>query len=173
MCGTVLGYNFETPPKSLLVTTRKQIALVSSSGEVVDPAFEKETPDFITLQGTLATGIPVSLTLRGGKAFKGTQGLEWRIYGEKGEIRITASGPFLGVGYPDVKIEVHDFKSDSLEEITIVDDDSEVEGVQGPARNVARVYEKIAEGKGNCSFEDAVERHEFLHNLWTDNGYKV
>jgi hypothetical protein len=29
----------------------------------------------------------------------------------------------------------------------------------------------LAEGRVNCSFEDAVERHEFIEGLYRDNGY--
>jgi hypothetical protein len=46
------------------------------------------------------------MTLRGGLMPKNAPGLDWRIYGETGEIRITATGPFLQVGYEDLTIEV-------------------------------------------------------------------
>lgn len=40
------------------------------------------------------------MTLRGGKPFKDTPGLEWRIYGETGEIRVTAGGHYFKSGTP-------------------------------------------------------------------------
>lgn len=164
----VLGYGFSSPPKSLLANQRKSLKLVDSSGKVVKENVPKDTDDTIFLTGTLSSGIPVSMTLRGGAPFKGTPGLDWRIYGEKGEIRVTASGPFLQIGYPDMKIEVHDFEKDTVEEVKLEKDEFDSFGI--PARNVARVYKELSEGRNNCTFEDAVERHRLLQGMYKENG---
>jgi predicted dehydrogenase len=171
LVNVVLGYGFESPPKTLLANQRPFIQLLSDDGKVLEDKHPKNSDDTIFLIGTLSTGIPLSFSLRGGKAFKGTPGLEWRIYGERGEIKITASGPFLQIGYPDMKIEVHDFEKDTVEEVTIPTD--ELDGFGIPARNVARVYKGFVEGKINCTFEDAVERHRLIDEMYTENGYNA
>jgi hypothetical protein len=35
---------------------------------------------------------------------------------------------------------------------------------------VARVYNGLAEGVINCTFEDAVERHELIDGMYKENG---
>lgn len=169
---TALGYGFKSS-NGLLECKRPLIDLVDADGRVVERGVPKTADDTIFVTGTLSNGIPVSLNLRGGSPFKGTPGLDWRIYGETGEIRLTASGPFLQIGYPDMKIELHDFAKDTVEEIEIPKDELDVEAPGAAfggfaARNVGRLYRGLAKGEVNCSFEDAVE---FLEELCKQNGY--
>lgn len=170
----VLGYGFKTI-HSLLANRRTHIALTDAEGKVIEPHHRKNADDTIFLNGTLSTGIPLSMTLRGGQPFKGAPGLVWSIYGSTGEIRITAGGPFLQIGYAEsqggIKVEVHSFGDgkDSVEEVETVD---ELEDLPMPGRNVARVYKELEEGKISCTFEDAVDRHTFIEGLYKENGYE-
>lgn len=45
------------------------------------------------------------------------------------------------------------------------------ENLPMPGRNVGRVYEKFKDGVEICTFEDAVERHEFIEAMYKENGY--
>ncbi|CZT45595.1 related to dehydrogenases and related proteins [Rhynchosporium secalis] len=173
-----LGYGFKPAPKSLVASRRTHQKLLSSDGAVLEEKHAITSDDTIFLHGAVSTGIPLSFSLRGGKAFKGTPGLEWRIYGENGEIRVSGSGPFLNVGYPDIKIEVVDFDlsggdEDKVEVVEIEKDEFDGEEWAQYSRNVARLYEELAEGKINCSFEDAVERHELIDGMYKENGIVV
>ena len=171
MCSRpVLGYGFGTAPKSLVKTTRDTIQITDAAGKVIDPAYELNAPDFIALNGVLSSGVAVSLTIRGGPPFKNTPGLQWHLYGEKGEIRVTSSIAFLSFTSPDLKIEVHDFEKDDVEIVEIKGREFDGFELGMPSDNVGRAYETIAEGKGNCAFEDAVERHRFLNSLLKENG---
>ncbi len=85
--------------------------------KLIDPAFPNEVVDTVFLNGILKSGIPLSVSLRCGKPFKGQPGLDWRIYGEKGEIRITGGGPCIGAGDPDLKVEIHDFDKSEVEKV--------------------------------------------------------
>ncbi|KAF4635515.1 hypothetical protein G7Y89_g2571 [Cudoniella acicularis] len=140
----VLGYGFPTPPKTLLANRRPTITLLDRGGKVLDANYKKDTDDTIFLHGTLSTGIPLSISLRGGKPFKDLPGLDWRIYGEKGEIHVTAAGPFLQIGYEGMKVEVFDNGKDVVESV-------DFEGKEGfgelgrAARNVAAVYKLVRE----------------------------
>jgi predicted dehydrogenase len=165
----VLGYNFQSAPKTLLASRRKFTKLVTPNGDVTNDKYPVTADDTIFLHGTLSSDIPLSFSLRGGKPFKGTPGLDWRIYGEKGEIRITASGPFLQVGYPDMKIQVYDFEEDRVEDVVVEKDEFD-KNFAGPVGNVARVYRALVRGENNCSFEDAVERHELIDEMYKENG---
>jgi len=174
----VLGYDFSPSPKALLASRRSHQKVLSSSNELVKEKHAITSDDTIFLHGTLSNGIPLSFSLRGGKPFKDVPGLDWRIYGETGEIRITSSGPFLNIGYPDVKIAISDFGmdgGDSKDVVTVeVEKDEFDDDAWGiPSRNVARVYKELAEGRVNCSFEDAVERHELIDGMYKENEIEV
>lgn len=177
----VLGYGFEKS-NSVLANRRPFVKLVDGEGKVLDEKHRKTSDDTIFLQGALkSSGVPLSYTLRGGSPFPGTPGLEWRIYGEKAEIRVTAAGPLLQIGYPGMKVEVHDFdfkgEGNGVEEIKIEEDEWDGKSWGWAARNVARVYEGLREwdGKGEreglCTWGDAADRHGFLEGLYKENGY--
>jgi len=145
--------------------------LLSNDGKEIEEKHAKTADDTIFLQGTLASGIPLSFSLRGGKPFPGTPGMEWDIYGEKGAIKVTSPGPFLQIGFEGMKILVQDGEGDKAEEIEIPGD--EFDGYEHRARNVARVYKGLAAGEINCTFEDAVERHELIDGIYKDNGIEA
>jgi predicted dehydrogenase len=167
-----LGYGFTPAPKTLVANRRKTQVLLDKDGKVLNSKFPKTSDDTIFLHGYLSTGIPISYTLRGGIPFKDTPGLDWRIYGTTGEIRVTASGPFLQVGYPDVKIEVHDVEKGTVEEVKIEEEDVDalLKEYGIPSKNTGRIYRELSEGRNVCSFEDAVERHEFIEEIYKENG---
>lgn len=166
---SALGYGF-TSSHSLLANRRPFRVLTSNDGgTIISPAHPKNADDTFALIGTLSNSIPLTVNMRGGKAFKGTPGLDWRIYGSLGEIRITAPGPLLQIGYENEKIEVHDVKTDTVEELMVED---EWAHLPQAARNVARVYEAIEGGDWEllCGFEDAIERHELIDEMYRQNG---
>lgn len=162
----VLGYGFSSPPNSLLAVRRPTVKLISDKdGSIIDPSFPTETPDTIFFHGTLATAsIPLSMTLRGGPSFPGTPGLDWRILGTLGELRITASGPFIQIGYDDLTL---DMCVDGKVENVVIDEE-DIDGI--PHGNIGRVYRVLREGTEVCSFEDAVERHRLLEGMLRENG---
>ena len=112
--------------------------LVDADGKVIQKNVPRTADDTIFVHGTLSTGVPVSLTLRGGKPFIGTPGLDWRIQGKTCEIRVTAAGPFLQIGYSDMKIELHTFRKYTMDEVNIPKDELDVEDV-GSAFNAHAV----------------------------------
>lgn len=171
----VLGYGFKEAPKTLLANRRHAVKLLSfPDGKLLDPNYPKTTHDTIYVHGYLTPQeIPLSMTLRGGRPFPGTPGLEWRIYGEKGEIRLIADGPYIQIGYEEMKIQVHEFESGRVEEVGVEADEMAALGVPLGARNVGRVYRRLRDGEEICSFEDAVERHKVLEGWYVENGVLV
>ena len=178
------GYGFKSP-NALLQTRRETCTLMNDDGTVDQKSIPKTADDTIFVTGILSTSVPVSLNLLGGDPFPGTNGLEWLIYGETGTIRVTAPGTFLQIGYPEMKIELHEFATNSLNVIKIPQDEFDhnapkpgsVDFPYNPAMadfaslNMGKLYKLLATGASNCSFEDAVERHEFLEELYKQNGY--
>jgi predicted dehydrogenase len=152
----------------VLANRRKFQKLLGSDGKVVEEKHPKTSDDTIFLTGTLSSGVPLSFSLRGGKPFPGEPGMDWTIHGEKGTIRITSPSPFVQVGYEGMKIEVQEGEGDKVEVVEVPGD--EFDGYGHPARNVGRVYKEFKEGKINCSFEDAVERHALIEGMYRENG---
>ncbi|KAK7998412.1 hypothetical protein PG989_006452 [Apiospora arundinis] len=164
-----LGSAFDsTKTHALLANRRPFVKLTKADGTVLSDKHPKTTDDTILIHGVLSSSVPVQFTLHGGPAFKGTPALDWRVLGSKGELRITASGVFLQIGYPDQKIEFFDSAADKVTEVPIQTDKWD-KLLPQPAGNVARVYELIAGDaeakKSLCTFEDAIERHRFLEGL--------
>jgi predicted dehydrogenase len=129
---------------------------------------EKTTPDHVMIQGSLKSGAVFSAMIRGGAPFKGSPGLEWRIYGEKGEIKITGPSAFIEIVGTN-SIQLHDFATDEIVEIVLKNGAfAEMDPIN---RNLARVYEAIAAGDKSllCDFEDAVKRHHFIEEIYNQN----
>jgi predicted dehydrogenase len=165
---TVLG-KFKTA-HAIIANQRPVVQVLKQDGSVAIKDFQKTADDHILLHGTVEGGAVVSYNLRGGKHFPDTPGMEWRVYGEKGEIRLIAPGLFLNVGYPDTKISVHDFASNEVSEVGVAK--NEFESFPQAARNVAQLYDAIGKGDTTllCDFEDAVERHRFIDMIYKQNG---
>ncbi|CAG8952096.1 hypothetical protein HYFRA_00000834 [Hymenoscyphus fraxineus] len=171
-----LGEGFKTAPKTTLANRRPTIALVNKDGSVINPASPTTAEETIFLQGTLSSDVPISIAFRGGEPFKGTPALDWRIYFEKGEIRLTTPFFFLGQGL-NVKLELHDFASDTVEELVV--DADRFETTQFPGANIARVYQGIKDAKEGkegiysealVSWEVAVDRHRIIEAMYRENG---
>jgi predicted dehydrogenase len=137
---------------------------------------ERTVHDQIAIQGHLENGAVFSLHLRGGMAFPGTPGFEWRIYGETGEIRVTTPSANLHFGGPGHTVQVHKHGTQDVEDVEMPKDVFDEEELPWPARGPARVYEAFAgsiTGKGSASsgifatWEDAVERHRLIEDMYS------
>jgi len=81
------------------------------------------------------------------------------------------SGPSGGLNVvdpADIKILLHDQLSGEVLEIAAESDDFESEFGDLPnhAKNIGRVYEAYRKGEEIASFEDALERHELLAEMY-------
>ncbi|CEJ62795.1 Putative NAD-binding Rossmann fold oxidoreductase family protein [Penicillium brasilianum] len=154
--------------KSLLSNQRPVVRIVKADGSVAKENAKKTTPDHVMIQGSLKSGAVLSAMIRGGAPFKGSPGLEWSIYGEKGEIRITGPNAFIEIVGTN-SIQLHDFATDEIVEIALK---KGAFAEMGPLnRNVACVYEAIAAGDKTifCDFERAVKRHQFIEEVYCQN----
>ncbi len=177
----VLGWPLHTP-QALFRTRRATCTLMNDDGTVDQASIPKTADDTMFVNGELGSEkVPLSWNLLGGEAFPGTLGLEWRIYGEKGTLRVVAGGPFLQIGYDDMKIEVQSFEHGSVKEVAIQSDEFDGKKLDDfpynpafanyAAKNMSRLYKHLAEGGENCSWERAVELHELIEELYRQNGY--
>jgi predicted dehydrogenase len=150
---------------------------VFGSGDEVTGTLKSDVPDLLSAHGTLTTdkdvtvpGATLIATFRLGSPFKGEPGLIWTIAGEKGELRVTAPGPYLmsGDSYNGpVTIEHHDHATDEVKELRWNWAEWQKE-LPLRARSTAEVYERYAgwieggkgdveEGRNWPTLEDGVK----------------
>ncbi|KAF9871388.1 oxidoreductase family protein [Colletotrichum karsti] len=159
---------------------RPNVQIKDPKTQKVIETVKSDTPDLIITTGTLpasgavAEGATLLVRYRKGQAFKGEAPLVWTINGEKGEIRVTSSNGTALQAFADtksVRIEVHNFEKDEVEEVAWDWNDWEAE-LPGPARSIGAVFEAFAKGEQEhlATFEDAVKRHEQLEKIFPLSG---
>ncbi|KAF6228331.1 hypothetical protein HO133_008061 [Letharia lupina] len=150
--------------RSPLNIQRPQVPIMGSDGTVIE-SVATDVADHIMLLGLLSSGAPLSVTFRRGPPFKGTPGFIWSIHGEKGEIRITATGPALQANDVETKLTLHTFDQ---EEVEVIEWDRHFKDPPRPARNVAAMYEAFAnretEKYPDCTH--AVLRHRQIEEVF-------
>ncbi|KAI1774407.1 NAD(P)-binding protein [Hypoxylon cercidicola] len=144
-----------------------------STGKILETV-RSDVPDLMFITGTLqaseyvASGATIHLRCRRGQAFKGEDPLVWTVNGEKGEIRLSATGgmsiPATGHAEP-IAIEVHDFDTDEVQNVRWVWHGKEELNVS--ARMVGTLYEAFAAGDGTKypTFDHALKRHTQLDEM--------
>ncbi|KAL1799833.1 hypothetical protein ACET3X_000175 [Alternaria dauci] len=150
---------------SALLTTRwPETKLLHADGSF-DRMLKRETPDHVLLQGTLKNnGAPISMAARSGKGFKDSPNLVWRIFGTKGEIRLT-SPAMVHLALGGEKIEVFDHEKDIVEVVDVEYSDV-VKDLPPFAKNIGMLYEGFVEGwgveEGLVDFEQALGMHTII-----------
>jgi predicted dehydrogenase len=150
---------------SALLTTRwPETKLLHADGSF-DRLVKRETPDHVMLQGTLKNnGAPISMTARSGKGFKDSPNLVWRIFGTKGEIRLT-SAAMLTLALGGEKIEVFDHEKDTVEVVNVEYAEA-VKDLSPFAKDIGMLYEGFVKGwgveEGFVNFEQAVGMHKII-----------
>ena len=161
---------------SVLKNQRPSVALVDWKFNVVDPSFPNSVHDHIFVQGELVEGIPFTFQMRGGPAFKNTPGLDWRVYGSKGEIRITSMPGHIWMGC-GTQVQVYRFDTEKVEDIDlskVFDETDPGSGFEAPADNVARLYDAFAKGESDkyLDFEKSLQWARFIDDLYENAGCK-
>jgi hypothetical protein len=126
----------------------------------------RTSPDQILLQGHFAESRGLfSYHLRGGKHFgKPVPGATWRIYGDHGELVLTAPAVVLNVTNPETRLYAARNNDDEPQEIPVQGD--EWDRLPVMARNIARAYEAFADGGEYPDWEKAVLRHRMIDEMY-------
>lgn len=152
---------------------RPEVNLRGSDGKIAETV-TSDVPDYILIIGEVASGAPVSIKLRRGQPFKGSPGFLWNIHGELGEIRVTASSPAFTALDAAVKIEIHNFANDEVEEVKWQWSET---SLPVAARNVGAMYDQFWLGaKGQYpDFNEAVKRHREIEAVFksSDEGRSI
>ncbi|KAJ4303375.1 hypothetical protein N0V90_002268 [Kalmusia sp. IMI 367209] len=153
----------------LLAIQHPTVQLTDHTGTPTGTA-PRSSHDHILLNGTLASGALLSYSLRGGPAFDSISDTIWRIYGTKGAIQVVGPDSYLQIADDNFNIKVHEHGKEGLEEVNFDKDGWSGEECPLFARNVARLYEAFADGKGVdggvLGWEDAVKRHVFVEEMY-------
>jgi predicted dehydrogenase len=153
---------------SALLTTRwPETQLLKADGSF-DRMLKRETPDHVMLHGLLKNNnAPISIAMRTGKTFGDSPNLVWRVFGTKGEIRLTSMA-MLSMSVGGEKIEVFDHEKDTVE-VVDVQYAEEVRNLTPLAKNVGMLYEGFVKGwgveEGFVDFEQAVEWHRVIEKM--------
>lgn len=156
--------------QSMLGNVRPEVQIMDpgQGGKVVETR-TKDTPDNIFIQGRFASGALFSYHIRGGEPFAGTPGVDFRIYGEKGEIRITNPVSVMDISHDGVQIKLQIFGKGGTENIELPKD--ALSDLPHPAQNVGREYEAYAAGNaggddGYPDWEVAMIRHRLMDDMF-------
>jgi predicted dehydrogenase len=142
--------------------------MLNEDGSVAKHDAKVTSHDHVLVHGVLNSGAVFSINVRGGGQFKNQPTVDWRIYGEKGEIWVKAPNMQMQI-FGGSSIQIHDFERDEVREVEFLKE--QFDDMYPTHRNVARLYEAVAaeDNMAFCTFEQAVERHRFIEALYKQN----
>ena len=152
---------------SLLAITHHTVDIIdpAAGDKVISKDVPNTVPDQVMIHGTVQpSSAVVNFQWRGGKQFPGTPAADWRVLGEKGELRLTSTSSSLNVGRPETKVELLDSTTWIVEPVSA--DSDEWDSLPVPAQNIARLYEAYRLKKWYPDFEWAVKRHEMIEEMF-------
>ena len=192
----VLGDVHQGTARSVLVNQYPEVTVVEPGPNTPLETKKNDVPNQILFNAVLGAGTGAVFTVKIHNSATPSPGvkppppqtagkralpaLEWRIFGTKGEIRVTSYDTWaLNIGGEDTVVEVWNVdEGNVVREVEVKDD---LEGVLPlKARNIARLYEAFAAGTDGekkrewyPDFEYAVKRHEVIEEMYRENGYEA
>ncbi len=173
---------------SLLVNQYPKVSIVDPATNEVIEKRKSDVPTQIVFDAIMKSGVIFTYKLHTSANFTAgakprtdrgrLPGLDWRIFGSKGEIRVTGYKMWsLNAGADDIVLEI--CKVDDGEVVTVDIDVDEFEHLPIPARNIARLYEAFASGAGiqqkkgewYPDFDYALKKHELIEEMYLKNGF--
>ena len=153
---------------SQLNIQRPYVPIMDSTGNVIE-TLSTDVADHIMFQGTMTSGIPMSVVFRIGNSFKDTPGFIWSIHGDKGEIRVIAPGPALRTSH-EADIVVEDFATNEVVSILWAETAKEFP-LPAAVEHVASMYEAFADTTlgGYPDFEHAILRHRQIAEVFASS----
>jgi predicted dehydrogenase len=150
---------------SIIDIKRPEVQLTNWGGQVTK-TIKRTAHDNVLIQGHLESGALLSYHIRGGDAFAKNEGLIWRVYGETGEIQVTASGTYLNAGHEDMTIRLHDHATGETIKVDVAEDG--LSKLPLFSQNIGRIYEAFADGKtdGYMDWSHALLRHKLVDEIY-------
>lgn len=145
-----------------------------ATGEVIDPAHPKTSPDHILVQGILKSGAAASIVFRRVSSAIDDEGIRWLITGSEGEIEIIIPGigTHAQMANPGRTLRL---RSGGGKTQNVSFDQSEPEYISSVPHigsNTARLYKGFAENAGGyADFESALKTYELLERIVQEAKY--
>ncbi|KZF19309.1 putative oxidoreductase [Xylona heveae TC161] len=146
----------------------KDITDPDDDNKIIEQAVPNTVPDQILLHGFTDSNAFVTVRLHGCLGPPNTPQVDWRIQGENAWLRVTSSGPYINVGYPETKLELYDMESGEVKEL--VPEINDWNSLPLPAQNIADLYDACRKNHWYPDFDWALKRHEQIDQIW--NQYK-
>ncbi len=154
---------------AILKTFNKTVAIRNMAGDVVNPAYERTSPDHILVQGTLSSGAVASIIFRKPKSAVDGVGFRWIITGTKGEIEITTKEAMTWqMADPSMKLRVKVGSESEAREVDYKGEaDDRLSALEPVALNTARSYVAFAEDDQSryATFASALKTHKLLERI--------
>lgn len=160
---------------AVLINNHPTVPLLDmATGEVVNPAAPRNTPDHIFINGRLESGVAASITVRKTTKPVDELGLRWLISGTKGEIEVTMPEDHIQQAPLGRKIRLRREKEDvELYEFEKPQEPEHLTNAAHIGQNTARLYEDIATGQDDLAdFQQATRLHRLLDKIVKESGYK-
>jgi predicted dehydrogenase len=148
--------------------------LDSVTGQVVEKAHPKTSPDNILIQGILENGATASIALRTSKSAVDGMKFRWIITGTEGEIEylIPEAAPYKANQQLSFKVKLNN--AQTIEEIEMTAVNSPAANVPFPGTGTARLYENFASEDGEVvSFESALKTQQLLEKIAKTSGFDI
>lgn len=160
----------------LLKTHYNEVPILGPTGEVVDPAFKKTTPDDILVQGTLESGATASISsFKSETPVASDRSFLWRITGTEGEIELTSPEFGWQIGHPEAKITIRDSKGGEPRQVELEALDPGIGNLGQAGQNIALIYEAFAQGDTGryATFERATQTHRLVKRIIEASGFRA
>jgi predicted dehydrogenase len=154
-------------PKSLLHTRYKAIKMFDGTGNLVEEAHPRTSPDHLVVQGMSTSGAMASISFRSVASPTGNVGFHWVITGTAGEILIESPEWFWAFDQGKASLKIRRGTATEDEVIDFVDTSGLASEIPYPMTNVGRIYDAIAGGSFDrvATFESVLETQKLLDRI--------
>ncbi|KAI8721569.1 GFO-IDH-MocA domain-containing protein [Fusarium sp. LHS14.1] len=145
-----------------------------ATGEVVEPAHPKTSPDHILVQGGLKSGAAASIVFRRVSSAIDDEGIRWLITGSEGEIEVIVPGigTHAQMANPGRTLRLRS-GGGKAQNVSFDQPEPEyISSVPHIGSNTARLYRGFAENAGGyADFESALKTYELLERIVQEARY--
>ncbi|KAJ8125724.1 hypothetical protein O1611_g7914 [Lasiodiplodia mahajangana] len=162
-----------TEVQAIMKSTIDQVAIYSSKGVLINPAYPKTSADQILVQGVLKSGAVASISTRKAKAEADEVNFRWVISGTEGGIEVTIPQSHWQFGEPTRTLKLRTGNNE-VETVDFLSDDGFEGKIPSLSTNLARQYRAFAKGETDvvATFESALKTHRLLDRILKAAGWE-
>lgn len=158
---------------ALLKNDISKVAYMSSDfTKVLDPAYPKNTPDHILVQGLLESGATASITFRNSGSAAQDESFRWIITGSKGEIEVIKGGGQWQMHNAKWSLTLR--QGNEVKKVELSRPEASTTAtVSDAGLNTALLWDAYAKGEKDAitDFESALKTHRLLDIIMKKSGF--